>query len=112
MNDDCLNRDQAKSKLKRCIEDGIVVYSKHFRDELANDDLTMQDVLSVCSSGAIIKVPEQDIKTGSWKYPAAQFLYMNLLAYLAAWVIYQGGQYVYRLHCRPRCLSPHEAVYR
>lgn len=42
--------------------------TKHFREELANDDLTMEDVLRVCKSGAIVMEPEQDIKTGHWKY--------------------------------------------
>jgi len=42
--------------------------TRHFRDELANDDLTMEDVLSVCRSGAVILEPEKDIKTGQWKY--------------------------------------------
>lgn len=45
-----------------------MIYTKHFRDELTNDDLTTQDVLSVCRSGAVIAAPEKDIKTGRWKY--------------------------------------------
>lgn len=47
---------------------GTVIYTKHFRDELVNDDLTMKDVLAVCKSGAVIMEPEKDIKTGKWKY--------------------------------------------
>ncbi len=45
-----------------------MIYTKHFRDELVNDDLTMKDVLAVCKSGAVIMEPEKDIKTGKWKY--------------------------------------------
>jgi hypothetical protein len=45
-----------------------VIYTRHFREELANDDLTMEDVLRVCKSGAIVMSPEKDIKTGHWKY--------------------------------------------
>jgi hypothetical protein len=63
-----LSRDRAKAKLDGCIEDGAVMYSRHFRDELANDDLTTEDILAVCRSGAIIMAPEKDIKTGQWKY--------------------------------------------
>jgi hypothetical protein len=43
------------STLKTCLGD-------------ANDDLTTEDVLAVCRSGAIIMTPEKDIKTGKWKY--------------------------------------------
>ncbi len=43
------------------------MYSRHFRDKL-DDDLTTQDVLAVCRSGAIIMSPEKDLKTGQWKY--------------------------------------------
>ena len=43
-------------------------YTKHFREELTSDDLSMEDVLRVCKSGAIVMWPEQDIKTGDWKY--------------------------------------------
>ena len=68
MRDQPLSKDQAKAKLNRCLEEGAVIYSQHFRDELANDDLTMEDVLAVCRSGAIIMAPEEDIKTGKWKY--------------------------------------------
>jgi uncharacterized protein DUF4258 len=63
-----LGRDQAKAKLISCIEEGSVVYSGHFRDELANARLTTVDVVAVCKSGAIVMAPERDIKTGDWKY--------------------------------------------
>lgn len=54
--------------LNRCLEEGAVIYSQHFRDELANDDLTTEDILTVSRSGAIVMAPEKDIKTGQWKY--------------------------------------------
>jgi Domain of unknown function (DUF4258) len=63
-----LTKDRAKAELNRCLHEGRVVYSKHFRDELLNDDLTMEDILAVCRSGAIIMASEKDIKTGQWKY--------------------------------------------
>ncbi len=68
MEGQALGKDQAKAKLNACIEDGVVTYSRHFREELANDDLSMQDVLRVCNSGAVTMAPELDIKTGRWKY--------------------------------------------
>lgn len=68
MVDEPLSKDQAKAKLNRCFEDGVVIYTKHFRDELASDKLTTGDVLAVCRSGVIIMAPEKDIRTGHWKY--------------------------------------------
>ena len=68
MPDEPLAKDAAKARLNRCLEDGTVIYSKHFRDELINDGLTMEDVLLVCKSGVVIMAPEKDIRTGRWKY--------------------------------------------
>ena len=55
-------------ELNSCIEDGAVVYTRHFRDELVEDNLTMEDVVTVCRSGAIVVPAEKDIRTGDWKY--------------------------------------------
>ena len=57
-----------KAKLNRCLEEDDVVYSRHFQVELANDDPTTEDILTVCKSGAIRMAPEEDIRTGKWKY--------------------------------------------
>lgn len=62
------SRDQAKADLNSCLNAGRVVYTRHFREELANDGLTMQDVLTVCRAGAVIDEAEPDIRTGAWKY--------------------------------------------
>ena len=42
--------------------------TKHFRDELANESITSQDAWTVLRSGSIYDEPEQDIRTGDWKY--------------------------------------------
>jgi hypothetical protein len=34
-----LSKDRAKAELNRCLEERAVIYSRHFRDELADDDL-------------------------------------------------------------------------
>ncbi len=39
--------------MRHCLESGEVVPSKHFRDELANDNLDMADALTVLKSGNI-----------------------------------------------------------
>jgi hypothetical protein len=36
--------------------------------ELANEGLSIEDAWSVLRRGRIFKPPEQDIKTGEWKY--------------------------------------------
>ena len=41
---------------------------RHFKEELAIDGLTTEDVLTVCRSGVVFMAPEKDIKTGDWKY--------------------------------------------
>jgi hypothetical protein len=63
-----LAKDRAKARLNRCLSEGAVIYSRHFRDELAHDDLSTEDILAVCRAGAIVMAPEKDIKTGQWKY--------------------------------------------
>ena len=55
-------------RLNDCLEDGTVNYTKHFWEELIADGLSMEDVLTACRSGAVRMEPEQDIKTGQWKY--------------------------------------------
>lgn len=47
---------------------GSVIPGKHFRDELAKEELSMLDAWHVLRSGLIFDAPEVDIKTGEWKY--------------------------------------------
>ena len=46
MPDDPLSRDQAKAKLNWCLEEGSVNYMKHFRDEMIDDNLTTDDIMT------------------------------------------------------------------
>ncbi len=63
-----LSNSRAKANLNWCFEEGSVIYTKHFRAEMINDNLTIEDVLAVCRSGTIVTPPEQDMKLGNWKY--------------------------------------------
>jgi ribulose bisphosphate carboxylase small subunit len=63
-----LTKDQAKAQLNLCLDDGFVIYTRHFKDELASDGLTMEDIYAVCRSGVVLMASEKDIKTGDWKY--------------------------------------------
>lgn len=68
MGDEPFTKDQAKAALTSCLEDGTTILTRHFRDELVDDDLTMEDVLVACRSGAVVMAPEKDIRSGDWKY--------------------------------------------
>lgn len=63
-----LSRADAEVLLRRCLEDGLVIPSKHFRDELANEALDFLDAACVLKGGQIYNEPEPDIRTGEWKY--------------------------------------------
>jgi hypothetical protein len=55
--------------VRKCLQPGRrVIPGKHFRDELENEGLTLSDALHVLGTGRIYGEPEQDIKTGDWKY--------------------------------------------
>ena len=68
MKDAPLTKAQAKAQLNLCLDAGFVIYTRHFKEELASDGLTTEDVLAVCRSGAVLMPPEKDIRTGDWKY--------------------------------------------
>ena len=60
---------KVRKLVQRCLgPDGCVVTTKHFRDELANDNLTFEDAWHVLRSGRIFDEPEEDMKTGDLKY--------------------------------------------
>lgn len=64
----CLKRQEALDLLRRCLEEGEIVPTKHFREELGDESITFEDAWIVLRSGSIYDEPEQDIKTGDWKY--------------------------------------------
>ncbi len=68
MSGKALDGAKAKEELNRRLTEGKVVYTRHFLDELRDDDLIIGDALYVCRSGRIQQPPECDIKTGHWKY--------------------------------------------
>jgi hypothetical protein len=63
-----LSRDDAKALLGRCLDEGEVIPSKHFRAELENEGLEFADAFCVLKAGQVYREPEPDIKTGDWKY--------------------------------------------
>jgi hypothetical protein len=64
----CLPIQDAKDRMRHCLERGGVIPGKHFREELANEGINLQDAWIVLRYGHICDAPEKDIKTGEWKY--------------------------------------------
>ena len=64
----CLTRAEAVDLVRHCLTDGRVIPGKHFREELANEGLDIQDALNVLKAGRVFQEPEPDIRTGDWKY--------------------------------------------
>ena len=64
----CMSRPKAASKLRDCLEHGKVIPIKHFRDELANEGISFQDAHDVLRLGIIYDPPEEDTRTGEWRY--------------------------------------------
>ena len=64
----CLTCSQATDQLRQCLSVGKVILGKHFREELANEGLQILDAYHVLQRGRVFQQPEQDIRTGEWKY--------------------------------------------
>jgi len=60
---------QAKETLRKCLGvNGQIRPSRHFLDELKNENLTLVDAWQVLRNGTIFNAPEHDVATGEWKY--------------------------------------------
>ena len=64
----CLSIQDAEDRMRHCLERGAVIPGKHFREELANEGINLQDAWIVLRYGHIYDPPEKDIKTAEWKY--------------------------------------------
>jgi hypothetical protein len=63
-----LKTQDAEDLLHFCLEQGEVRYGSHFKQELQNEGVALPDAWDVLRRGRIFGPPEQDIKTGEWKY--------------------------------------------
>jgi hypothetical protein len=60
---------EAQDLLRHCLQNGGEVRpSRHFLDELAEEELNLLDALHVLRTGRVSDGPEPDIKSGEWKY--------------------------------------------
>jgi uncharacterized DUF497 family protein len=64
----CMPKIEAASQLRWCLEHGSVVPTWHFREEMAKENITLQDAHTVLRRGIIFDPPEENMKTGEWKY--------------------------------------------
>jgi hypothetical protein len=59
----------AKDNLRKCLgAGGQVRPSRHFLDELKDEELNLVDAWHVLRNGTIFSQPEHDVATGEWKY--------------------------------------------
>jgi hypothetical protein len=63
-----LTNAEAVDLVRHCLEEGKVILSKHFRDELSLETAELADAYSILKTGNIYDPPEPDLKTGEWKY--------------------------------------------
>ncbi len=63
-----MRTQEAEDLLHHCLDEGNVRYGTHFKVELRNEGVLIGDALDVLRRGRIYNPPEQDIKTGEWKY--------------------------------------------
>jgi hypothetical protein len=64
----CLTPQESADLLHHCVRDGEIVWGKHFKEELSKEVLSFPDAWWVLRRGRVFDPPEQDIKTGEWKY--------------------------------------------
>ena len=64
----CKTKQEALDLLRYALENGYVIPTKHFREELAAEGCSMVDAWCVLRTGHIYDPPEHDIKRGEWKY--------------------------------------------
>jgi uncharacterized DUF497 family protein len=65
---ECLKAEEATALLHRCLESGRTILGRHFREELNKESVSFQDAWGVLTAGAMYDPPEQDVRTGEWKY--------------------------------------------
>lgn len=59
---------KARELLRACLQTGKVHYGPHFIKALADEEVELVDAWGVLREGQIYDPPEQDLKTGDWKY--------------------------------------------
>ncbi len=70
---------QARRLLSYVLVHGVVLFSAHARREMANDDMTEQNVINVLRAGRIYEPGE--LMRGSWRYRCHTQLFCVVVAF-------------------------------
>jgi hypothetical protein len=62
------SKNDAGILIRECLENGEIIPTKHFREELAAEELILSDVWCVIRRGTIWDEPEHNVATGDWTY--------------------------------------------
>jgi hypothetical protein len=63
-----LSREEATGLIRQCLRYGRVRSSRHFREELTKEGLTLLDAHYVLQRGVVFSEPEHDIYFQQWRY--------------------------------------------
>jgi uncharacterized protein DUF4258 len=64
----CSTTQEAIDLLRHCLDEGEVVLTNHFRQELVDEALSIEDAWAVMQSGTVYEPPDLDIRSGEWKW--------------------------------------------
>ena len=64
----CLSRAEAVDLVRHCLQEGFIQPSRHFREELAKEELTLLDAYHVLRTGNVFNEPELDVRRQEWNY--------------------------------------------
>jgi hypothetical protein len=62
------SRDDALKRIRRCLDDGEVIPTKHFREKLEELSMSMVEVLYILRHGLILNEPEFELRYREWNY--------------------------------------------
>src|SRR5437667_8171828 len=63
-----LSKEDAGKVIRECSRQNRFILTRHFRDELAQEDLTIADVHRIIQRGYVFTEPDRNVATGDWKY--------------------------------------------
>ena len=63
-----VRRGEAQDLLRICLDRGRVIAGRHFRDELAHENVEMTDAWTVLKQGRIYNEPEFHTGSQEWNY--------------------------------------------
>lgn len=77
MDRDPLRASEARAAIRKIVEQGNIIPTRHFREEAIKDGLTIVDAVNVLRGGV---VEEAEWENGSWRYPVRTQLIKVIVA--------------------------------